>query len=249
MTLPKTQGLDLSVIIPVKDESESITVLADELGGILELLSLTWECLWIDDGSTDASQACIESLHQRDARHHLIALDGNYGQSGALYVGFMFASGRVFVTLDGDLQSDPHDIPRLLEVLRAGKADMVNGVRVNRKDTMVRRISSMIANGFRNWMTGEQVTDVGCSLRAFRYECVENIPLWKGMHRFIPTLAHLNGYQVTEIPVNHRQRSFGETKYSIGNRLWVGLYDTLAVQWMQNRFVHPRVVKTSKRRD
>lgn len=249
MTMPQYPNPYLSVIIPVKDEVESIPVLADELNQILESLSLNWECLWIDDGSTDASQACIECLHQRDARHHLIALDRNYGQSGALSVGFNFASGSVYVTLDGDLQSDPHDIPRFLEVLRAGKADMVNGVRVKRRDTRVRRISSKVANGFRNWMTGEHVTDVGCSLRAFRRECVENIPLWKGMHRFLPTLARLNGYQVTEIPVNHRPRRFGNAKYSIGNRLWVGLYDTLAVRWMQKRFVQPRIAQSTKRRD
>ncbi len=247
--MPQNSTLDLSVIIPIKDELESIPILAQEVSEVLDSLSSSWECLWIDDGSRDGSLSILESLHQKDARHHLLVLDRNYGQSGALSVGFKYASGSVLITLDGDLQNDPSDIPRLLEVLRVGEADMVNGIRVNRRDSWTRRISSKIANGFRNWMTGDQVTDVGCSLRVFRHECVENIPLWKGMHRFLPTLAHLKGYQVTEIPVNHRPRRYGQAKYSIGNRLWVGIYDTLAVRWMQTRFVQPHVAKTSKQKN
>jgi dolichol-phosphate mannosyltransferase len=118
---------------------------------------------------------------------------------------------------------------------------LVNGVRAKRRDSWVRKFSSRVGNGFRNWLTGEHVTDVGCSMRVFCRECVLRVPVWRGMHRFLPTLVRLQGYPITEMPVNHRPRTKGVTKYGIGNRLWVGLADTLAVCWMQRRLVWPRV--------
>jgi len=123
---------------------------------------------------------------------------------------------------------------------------MVNGVRKSRHDSVVRKISSRIANGFRNWITKESVTDVGCSVRVFYKECVDGILLWRGMHRFLPTLIKMKGYKAIELPVSHRPRQYGKTKYGIHNRLWVGLADTFAVRWMQWRCIHP-IIKSSSR--
>ena len=178
---------------------------------------------------------------RQSARHRLIDLDRNYGQSAALAVGFRRARCSIFGTLDGDGQNDLADFPKQLERLDRGDVDMVNGIRVTRRDSRLRRVSSKIGNGFRNLLTGVKITDVGCAIRVFRRECVEGLPVWKGMHRFLPTLAHLKGFRITEIPVNHRPRTTGLTKYGVGNRLWVGLADTIAVCWMKRRLVWPRV--------
>ena len=153
--------------------------------------------------------------------------------------GFRAALGELVATLDADLQNDPADLPKLLAAL--DHADVVNGVRANRQDSWVRQLSSRIANGFRNWVTGESVSDVGCSLRVMRREYLDGVTMFRGMHRFLPTLLRLRGARVTEIPVTHRPRRHGESKYGIGNRLWVGLVDVFAVRWMQSRFVRYEV--------
>jgi glycosyltransferase involved in cell wall biosynthesis len=246
---PADETFDLSVIIPVKNEEGSIPILSRELEEVLGSAGWRWECLWVDDGSTDRTLELLKELHDSHPHHHYLSLDANYGQSAALAMGFKRASGRVIATLDGDLQNDPHDILLLMAELSPGKADMVNGVRAKRHDSLVRKISSRIGNGFRNWLTGEKVTDVGCSLRVFYRECVEDIPVWKGMHRFIPTLVKLRGFHAIEKPVNHRPRTYGQTKYAIGNRLWVGLWDTMAVRWMQKRFVQGKIAVSSKEKD
>lgn len=231
----------VSVIIPAKDEAESIPVLAREVEAIMDGTGLTWECVWIDDGSTDGTLEILRALRRRRPEHHYLSLAGNHGQSAALVAGFAAARGGLFITLDADLQNDPSDIPRLLAVLDGGEADMVNAVRSERHDSRVRLLSSRIANGFRNWLTHEKVTDVGCSLRAFRADCVRDIPSFRGLHRFLPTFARMRGYRIMEIPVGHRERRFGVTKYGIGNRLWVGIADTLGVRWLQGRYVRPIV--------
>ena len=148
--------------------------------------------------------------------------------------------GDILATLDGDGQNDPADIPHLIEKLQKHDGDMVNGVRQKRYGPFVRKISSRIANNFRDWVTGDRVTDVGCSVRVFKLECVKRIPVFKGMHRFLPTLVRMQGYtHIMESPVNHRPRVRGKTKYGIQNRLWVGLTDLAAVKWMQSRLVFP----------
>jgi glycosyltransferase involved in cell wall biosynthesis len=239
---PTDTVIDVSVIVPIKDEAESIRALADEITQAMDAVPFSWECLWVDDGSTDGSLDILMDIHEtRPERHHYLSLDKNYGQSAALYAGFRAASGRIFATLDGDLQNDPREIPRLLTLLERGKADMVNGIRLNRRDGSVRRICSRIANGFRNSITKEQIVDVGCSLRVFYRDCVEEIPVFTGMHRFLPTLARMSGFQIIEVVVDHRPRSFGQTKYGINNRLWAGLLDCFAVRWMQARVIHPRI--------
>lgn len=232
----------LSIIIPVKDEGENIDILGNEINMAMENVTLPWECIWIDDGSTDTTVGELKKLSACDARHRLVILARNFGQSAALSVGFQNATGDILVTLDGDGQNDPADIPRLIEKLQKHGADMVNGVRQKRHDSFVRKISSRIANNFRDWVTGDSVTDVGCSVRVFKRECVKGIPVFKGMHRFLPTLVRMQGYtHIMESLVNHRPRVRGKTKYGIQNRLWVGLADLAAVKWMQSRLVFPEV--------
>jgi len=239
----RNAGLDLSVVIPVMNEEEAAPDLAEEISQALDEAGLNWECLWVNDGSTDNTREALmqRAVRRWPGRHFIVDLDRNYGQSAALAAGFRHARAEIIATLDGDGQNDPHDIPRLLERLRKGDVDMVNGVRSRRQDSWVRKVASRIANGFRNWLTHESVTDVGCSMRVFRKRFVSEIPVFKGMHRFLPTLARMCGARITEMPVNHRPRTKGTTKYNISNRLWVGLADTFAVRWMQWRLVRPSV--------
>jgi glycosyltransferase involved in cell wall biosynthesis len=233
---------DMSIVIPVKDEEENIDILAREINSSMANISLSWECIWVDDGSTDRTTEKLRELHDNDSRHRFLILTRNFGQSAALVVGFENSLGNIIVTLDGDGQNDPYDIPRLIEIMQKQDADMVNGIRQKRYDSFVRKISSKIANSFRNWVTGDRVTDVGCSLRVFRFQCVKRIPLFKGMHRFFPTLVRMQGFtRIIEAPVNHRPRMRGTTKYGIQNRLWVGLADLAAVKWMQRRLVFPEI--------
>lgn len=234
--------IDVSIIIPVKDEEENIDILANEVNVAMKNVNLSWECVWVDDGSTDTTAMKLKKLNEKNPRHRFVLLVHNFGQSAALSVGFKSAVGNIIATLDGDGQNDPADIPRLIELLQKNSADVVNGVRQKRHDSFVRKVSSRIANNFRDWVTGDKVTDVGCSIRVFRSQCVKRIPLFKGMHRFFPTLVKMQGFaRIIELPVNHRPRMRGKTKYGIQNRLWVGLTDLVAVKWMQSRLVFPEI--------
>ena len=238
-------GIDLSIVIPLKDESENIGPLADELTGIMELHPWSWECVWVDDGSKDGSLLNLERLVQEDPRHRYISFEKNAGQSAAFWAGFRAARGATLATIDGDGQNDPAGIPSLMEMVESGECDMANGYRARREDTLVRKLSSRIANSFRNWVTGKTVRDVGCSTRVFRRECVESLPQFKGMHRFLPTIVAIKGFRLAEAPVNHRPRVYGKTKYSIKNRLWVGLVDTFGVLWLRKRAFHYKIKSQS----
>jgi len=244
---PEPSGpVHLSVVIPLKDEAESVPVLAREIETALAGLPAPWECVWVDDGSTDGSLEVLRGLARTDPRHRYLSLKGNHGQSAALLAGFRAARGEVLATMDADLQNDPADLPRLLEEMEARGVGLVNGVRVRRADSWVRKVSSRIANGFRNLLTGESVTDVGCSLRVFRREYAEALPPFRGMHRFLPTFLRLNGCTVAEVPVRHRSRTHGVTKYGISNRLWVGIADTFGVCWLKRRWARAPVRERSE---
>ena len=229
----------LSVVVPIHDEAESLPLLYRELAEVLKDAEGGVEFVLVDDGSTDGSLDILRSLAREDPRVRVLALDGNHGQSAALAAGFEAVRGELTVMLDADLQNDPADIPRMLA--RMDEADVVNGVRVDRRDGLVRRVSSRIGNGFRNWMTHETVTDVGCSLRVVRTRFLKRVRPFRGMHRFLPTLLRLEGARVIEIPVAHRPRRYGRSKYGIGNRLFVGLEDVLGVRWLQRRALRWRV--------
>jgi dolichol-phosphate mannosyltransferase len=231
----------LSLVIPLFNEAENLPVLAGEIRSALEPLGDSWESLFVDDGSTDGSLDVLRRLAAADRTIRILRHRQNAGQSAALIAGFRAARGAIVVTLDADLQNDPADIPALLARLgrsaEVSDCDAVSGVRRNRQDTWVRRVSSRVANGVRNWATDEQVSDVGCSLKAYRREVLEGLPMFSGMHRFLPTLVRWNGARLAEIPVHHRPRLHGTAKYGIGNRLFRALADLMAVRWMRTRWI------------
>jgi dolichol-phosphate mannosyltransferase len=226
---------EVSIVIPARDEAESLETLAGEIRGALDGTGLAYEVIFVDDGSTDATPGVLRRLAAADGRLRVIRQRRRGGQSAALDAGFRRAQGAVLVTLDADLQNDPADIPRLLAALPGH--DLVCGVRTSRRDDWLRRVSSRLANGVRNRVTGERIADTGCSLKAYRAEVLRRVPIYDGMHRFLPTLMRLAGARIRELPVAHRPRLHGKTKYGIGNRLWRGLADLAAVRWMQRRSI------------
>lgn len=236
---------EVSIIVPVKDEAENIKSLAQELTAVMDGQSYGWECIWVDDGSTDGTLSILATLAESDPRHRFLSFERNAGQSAALHAGFTKARGNVLATIDGDGQNDPGDLPGLIEMVRSGRTDMANGYRARRHDSWIRKISSKTANAIRNRVTGKTVRDVGCSTRAFRRECAAHLPLFAGMHRFLPTLVALQGWRLAETPVNHRPRLRGESKYGMHNRLWVGLADLLGVFWLKKRAFAYRIARES----
>jgi glycosyltransferase involved in cell wall biosynthesis len=227
--------LDLSVVIPVYDEEESLPVLWPELRGVLDGLALAYEVIFVDDGSRDRSAEIIRGFRDLDPRARLVRLKENAGEAAATDAGFNATRGRWVVVMDADLQNDPHDIPRMLHEL--DRWDAVTGWRVKRGDgdSVVRRVSSRVANRVRNWLTDETIQDSGCTFRAFRRECLRGLVLYRGFHRFVPTLLTMRGFRVIEIPVNHRPRRFGQSKYGVMNRVVVSFVDLLVVRWMKSR--------------
>ncbi len=223
----------LSLVIPVHDEEESLETLHREIDAAVGGQPGGLEILWVDDGSRDASLARMRAIADKDPRVRVIALAVQRGQSAALDAGFRAARGEVVATLDADLQNDPADLPRLLAAL--DRADVVCGVRSQRRDSWLRRASSRVANDFRNRLTGENIRDVGCSLRVIRRHFLGRVKLYRGMHRFLPTLLRLEGARVIELPVSHRPRRHGRSKYGIMDRLFVGIVDVFAVRWMKSR--------------
>lgn len=188
---------DFSLIIPLYNEEESVAALAAEVESALA--EVDWECLWVDDGSRDGTTECVRNLAADQPRHRLLRLARNSGQSAALLAGLEAARGRLLGTLDGDGQNDPADLPRMIALQRVSGADLVNGRRAVRRDSWLRRISSRVAKGWRNTLTGESVADVGCGIRVFRRECARHLPPFKGMHRFLPTLIRLDGWSLVEL--------------------------------------------------
>lgn len=223
----------LSVVIPVFNEEDNLKPLTDELVDVLTTLNKAYEVLFIDDGSTDNSFQVLKALQQDHPTLRIIKFKKNFGQTSAFDAGIKAAQGEVIITMDADLQNDPGDIPRLLE--KIGDYDAVCGWREKRNDNVIRRLSSVTANRIRNKLSGEKIRDVGCSLKAFRNVYAKKMKLFNGMHRFFPTLIKMEGGTVTEIPVNHRPRKFGASKYNIRKRIFRSFIDLLAVCWMKNR--------------
>ena len=231
------------MVIPIKDERDNISLLATQLLGFFETrpesVSAPFELVFVDDGSTDGSEALLDELVQKFAVVRVIHLDKNHGQTAAFDAGFHQARGELIATMDGDLQYDPNDFAKLLPLVK--EFDLVCGRRASRHDNMVRRWSSKIANQVRNWVVHDGIADTGCSLKIFRRSVIERMPLFKNMHRFFPALAQMYGFTVTEVPVQHFPRAHGMSKYGVGNRLFVGLYDLFAVRWMQKRCLNYRL--------
>lgn len=227
----------VTLVVPAHDEEESLRPLVREIRAALE--GVPYEVVLVDDGSTDGTLEVMLELAAEDPAVRVVRQRPNLGQSAALRAGWRIARAPVVVTLDADLQNDPADVPRLLATLDEGW-DVVNGVRQDRQDGLVRRVSSRIANSVRNRLTGDSVTDIGCTLRACRTELLRDLPMFDGMHRFLPTLLRFAGARVIEIPVRHRPRRFGATKYGIRNRLWKGIVDLWAVRWMKRHWIDDR---------
>jgi glycosyltransferase involved in cell wall biosynthesis len=225
----------ISVVVPVYNEQENVAPLLEQLQAALADWPGEVEFLFVDDGSTDATFALLKRAQARDTRLRIAHFRRNLGQTAAMEAGFHLARGRAVVTLDGDLQNDPAEIPRLARMLDS--FDVVCGIRAHRQDTWWKRQSSRLGNGFRNWATGDDIVDTGCTLKAFRRECVERLELYNGMHRFLPTLLKMRGCRVTQVPVSHHARHAGKTKYDTWRRLKKGLADVFAVRWMKKNWI------------
>lgn len=237
----QSSELELSIVIPVYNERENLVFLEEELNKHLPQLNRSYEILFVDDGSLDGSAQLIQSLQEANPHIRLIRFRFRDGQTAAFDAGFKAARGKIVVTMDADLQNSPADIPLLLE--KMGEYDMVCGWRRERNDPWVKRISSKIANRIRNKLSDENIADVGCSLKAYRRECVQSFKLFNGMHRFFPTLAKMDGFSVYETPVGHYPRRRGQSKYNIRNRLFASFLDLLAIRWMKKRRLTYQILK------
>jgi glycosyltransferase involved in cell wall biosynthesis len=231
--------VELSLVVPAYNERENLAPLLTEITSALA--GRSYEVIIVDDGSTDGTLEALKAMRAQFPQLRILALERNAGQTAAFAAGFRAARAPVVITLDADMQNDPADIPRLVETLRETGATAVAGFRATRRDTPWRRVQSRIANAVRNRLNGEVIRDTGCSLKAFRTDAVRTLPLFAGMHRFLPTLIKMQGGTVTEIPVGHRPRRHGVTKYGMWNRVLRSLVDAFAVRWMQRRSLHYRV--------
>ena len=223
-----TNAPAVSVIVPLFNEEENMSILQSELKAALA--GIDHEMIFVDDGSIDRTLERIETA----PNVRVIRFEKNTGQSAAIYAGLQAAHGAITVLIDGDLQNDPTDIPRLLAEIDRG-ADLVCGYRARRKDTLLKRLTSRIGNFVRSRFTKDYVRDTGCTLKAMRRDCVSALLPFKGMHRFIPALVKGAGYRLVEIPVNHRPRRFGQSKYGLGNRALRATIDMFGVRWLLSR--------------
>ena len=226
-------------MVPAYNERENLAPLLNEITSALA--GRSYEVIIVDDGSTDGTLEALKAMRAQFPQLRILAFERNAGQTAAFAAGFRAARAPVVITLDADMQNDPADIPRLVDTLWESGATAVAGFRATRRDTPWRRLQSRIANAVRNRLNGEVIRDTGCSLKAFRTDAVRTLPLFAGMHRFLPTLIKMQGGTVTEIPVGHRPRRHGVTKYGMWNRVLRSLVDAFAVRWMQRRSLHYRV--------
>jgi glycosyltransferase involved in cell wall biosynthesis len=225
----------ISVVVPVHDEERSVALLYDELRSALEQLGGEWEVVYVDDGSTDGTFAALTRLHAATSNVRVVRLRRNFGKSAALASGFAQARGDIVVTIDGDLQDDPAEIPRLLAKLDEG-FDLVSGWKTRRQDTWARRFLSRGFNAMTGWLTGVRLHDVNCGLKAYRAEVVREVRIYGELHRFIPVLAHHLGFRIAELPVHHRPREHGRSRYGL-ERYFRGFLDLLGVSFM-GRYRH-----------
>jgi dolichol-phosphate mannosyltransferase len=232
---------ELSVVLPVYNEAESLGPLWQELGEVLPGLTDSVEVIFVDDGSTDGSADILQRLAKEDQRIRLIRFEANAGLSAAFYAGLQAARGRIVAMMDSDLQSDPRDIGMLMKHL--DDADAVVGWRHVRHDSWLKRVSSRIANAVRKAVTGDSVQDSACSLRVMRREGITAMPPFTGMHRFMPTLLKIAGFRVVQVRVNHRPRKFGRSKFGVSDRAFSAFADLLVVRWMMVRRLRYRIAE------
>ena len=238
----------LSLVIPCYNEQDNLRPLIAAIRESVEPLKVEYEIVITDDCSQDNSWSILQELAQADPRVRAQRFAFNCGESAASWAGLKAARGQYLVTLDADLQNDPRDLPKFLEALKG--FDCVCGTRVETRgkgDNIIRILSSRIANWVRNTLSGEQISDAGCTYRAFKRECVENVKFFKGMHRFLPTLFKIEGFTVTEITVTNNPRFAGQSHYGVWNRLFASFYDLLAVRWMKKRMFRYQVAQVAQR--
>jgi len=245
----------LSICVPVYNEEENLPLLHEAVAKICDdpANMIAFELLLVDDGSKDGSWQAIEKLVEKDPRVRGLKFAANCGETAASDAGLRAARGQYVMTMDADLQNDPKDIPAFIEALGNKGVDCVCGTRVavrGEGDNFIRVASSRIANWVRNKLSDENITDAGCTYRAFRRECMDKLKLYRGLHRFIPTLLKMEGYAVVEIPVGNNPRIHGESKYGVWNRLFKSFRDLLAIRWMKSRLLGYRVaVELDRSRD
>lgn len=225
--------IKFSVVIPLKNEEDNVVDLIDELEPVMNGLQQPWELICIEDGSTDRTRAILQEKAAHKPYLKLILFSQNYGQSSAFDAGFKAACGEFVITLDGDRQNDPADIPKLVQAIE--ECDLVCGQRVQRQDPWSKRLTSRLANAIRSRLCQDYVQDTGCSLKIYRTACLRQIKMYQGMHRFLPALFSIEGLRIKEVPVNHRPRTKGVTKYNVFNRSFNTIVDMLAVCWMRKR--------------
>lgn len=227
--------IQLSVVVPVYNEEANILPLTRELQAALKEAGASYEIVYVDDASTDATWRQIGEARKIDPHVRGLKHCRNAGQSAALWTGIQNSTAPLLATLDGDLQNDPADFPRLLEALQ--DSDFVCGVRAKRRDSWLRRISSRIARKARKAALGVDFCDTGCAMRVFKRSALDGLFPFNGLHRFLPVLVHAGGNKTTELPINHRPRVAGVSKYGLWNRLWRGIYDLFAISWYLKRRV------------
>jgi len=220
----------ISVVVPVHEEERTVALLYDELQAALDPLEQPWEAVFVDDGSTDGSFSALTRLHNAHENVRVVRLRRNFGKAAALAAGFANAQGDVVVTIDADLQDDPAEIPRLLAKLDEG-FDLVSGWKTHRRDPITRRVPSKIFNWVTGRVSGLRLHDLNCGLKAYRAEVVRGLRLYGELHRFIPVLAHYRGYRVAELPVHHRPREHGRSRYGV-ERYLRGFLDLLTVSFI-----------------
>lgn len=235
----------LSLVIPVYNEQETVPELLRRVGAALSALGRPFETIICDDGSTDDTPKLLADGMKQYPWLRVLRMARNGGQSAAFDAGFKAARGQIIATIDGDLQNDPEEIPRLLPMLDQGY-DMITGWRKDRHDSGFRRMQTRIANRIRNWLSDETIQDSASSLKVYRRKCVEGLQLYTGMHRFFPTLVKMRGFKVIETPVKHSPRFAGTPKYGLRNRAVRAFVDLLAVRWMKKRYLKYEVTEVPK---
>lgn len=234
-----------SVVIPLKNEEENVEALINELEPIMNSLKSPWELICIDDGSTDKTHQILQNLALKKPYLRIISFTENFGQSSAFDAGFKAANGEYVITLDGDRQNDPADIPKLICAIQ--DADLACGIRVKRRDSWHKKAISKLANFVRSRLCKDGIQDTGCSLKIYRSSSLKKIKLFEGMHRFLPALFQIEGFKVNEIPVNHRERTCGKSKYNFFNRSLNTVFDMFAVLWMRKRRLRYQVHQSQKK--
>ncbi len=234
-----TQEPEISIVLPGYNEADNIDAMLAQVQTVLDKLGRRGEIIYVDDGSTDNSRQKLEAARERFPNLRPYYHRTNFGQSAAILSGVRQARGELVITMDSDLQNDPDDIPAMIELLEREKADAVCGVRQKRQDSRMKLFSSRVANRVRHWALKDNITDAGCALRVMRRAALEQLPAFRALHRFLPTILGIHGYKVIEMPIHHRARQAGVSKYGVGNRIWVGILDIYGLRWYRRRFLPP----------